>query len=209
MHLHPRRAVVSLLASSLALSGAIVFAPTAGAVPAASCTVTPAANGTFVTISGEGFTAPRNLNDGESTELLNVDANGNFLLKRFQKNVDYTVLAVNEDQSNIFVNCKVVQPDTGKLQSDTGTAQSDTGTAQSDTGTAQSDTGTAQSGSTMGRGDRSERVQGRTAGGVAGRDAAEVSCSERPAPDRSQNHTDAYWEAWVQAAERAFDRACA
>ncbi|MFF1916068.1 hypothetical protein ACFVYE_31675 [Streptomyces sp. NPDC058239] len=195
MHLHPRRAVVSLLASSLALSGAIVFAPTAGAVPAASCTVTPAANGTFVTISGEGFTAPRNLNDGESTELLNVDANGNFLLKRFQKNVDYTVLAVNEDQSNIFVNCKVVQPDTGKLQSDTGTAQSDTGTAQS--------------GSTMGRGDRSERVQGRTAGGVAGRDAAEVSCSERPAPDRSQNHTDAYWEAWVQAAERAFDRACA
>ncbi|MFD4856622.1 hypothetical protein [Streptomyces atratus] len=188
MHLHPRRAVVSLLASSLALSGAIVFAPTAGAVPAASCTVTPAANGTFVTISGEGFTAPRNLNDGESTELLNVDANGNFLLKRFQKNVDYTVLAVNEDQSNIFVNCRMVQPETG---------------------TAQPETGTAQPPSTPGMGDASERAQGRTAGGLAGRDAAEASCSERPMPDRSQNHTDAYWEAWVQAADRAFDRACA
>ncbi|MFC9621937.1 hypothetical protein ACFTXM_18755 [Streptomyces sp. NPDC056930] len=181
MHLHPRRAVVSLLASSLALSGAIVLAPTAGAVPAASCTVTPAANGTFVTISGEGFTAPRNLNDGESTEPLNVDANGTFLLKRFQKNVDYTVLAVNEDQSNIFVNCRTVQPETG----------------------------TAQPSSTTGTGDRNDRVQGRIAGELAGRDAAETSCSERPMPDRSQNHTDAYWEAWVQAADRAFDRACA
>ncbi|MER6104959.1 hypothetical protein ABT115_22220 [Streptomyces sp. NPDC001832] len=116
MHSHARRAVVSVLASSLALSGAIILAPTAGAVPAASCTVTPAANGTYVTIAGEGFTAPRNLNDGESTEPLNVDANGNFLLKRFQKNVDYTVLAVNEDQSNIFVNCRVVKP-TGVPQS--------------------------------------------------------------------------------------------
>ncbi|MFD8984011.1 hypothetical protein ACFV0Q_29555, partial [Streptomyces sp. NPDC059564] len=76
----------------------------------ASCTVTPAANGTYVTISGEGFTAPRALNDGESTEPLNVDAKGNFLLKRFQKNVDYTVLAVNEDQNFTFVNCKVVKP---------------------------------------------------------------------------------------------------
>ncbi|WP_198676935.1 hypothetical protein [Streptomyces atratus] len=194
--------MVSLLASSLALSGAIVFAPTAGAVPAASCTVTPAANGTFVTISGEGFTAPRNLNDGESTEPLNVDADGNFLLKRFQKNVDYTVLAVNEDQSNIFVNCRMVQPETG-------TAQPETGTAQPETGTAQPETGTAQPPSTPGMGDRSERAQGRTAGGLAGRDAAEASCSERPMPDRSQNHTDAYWEAWVQAADRAFDRACA
>ncbi|MET7860320.1 hypothetical protein ABZS81_24535 [Streptomyces sp. NPDC005318] len=109
MHLHTRRAVVSFFVSSLALSGAIAFAPTAGAVPTASCTVTPAANGMSVTITGEGFTAPRNLNDGESTERLNVDANGNFRLTRFQKNVDYTVLAVNEDQNFVFVNCQVAQ----------------------------------------------------------------------------------------------------
>ncbi|MET8328706.1 hypothetical protein [Streptomyces sp. NPDC005181] len=145
MRLHPRRAVVSLLASSFALSGAIVFAPTADAVPAASCTVTPAANGMSVAISGEGFTAPRNLNDGESTERLNVDATGNFLLTRFQKNVDYTVLAVNEDQSNIFVNCKVVPPATG-LQPDTGFQPGtgfppDTGTNQPDTGPFQPGTG--------------------------------------------------------------------
>lgn len=110
MHLHTRRAVVSFFVSSLALSGAIAFAPSAGAVPTASCTVTPAANGMSVTITGEGFSAPRNLNDGESTERLNVDANGNFRLTRFQKNVDYTVLAVNEDQDFVFVNCSVVQP---------------------------------------------------------------------------------------------------
>ncbi|MFJ7255400.1 hypothetical protein ACIQWV_23125 [Streptomyces sp. NPDC098085] len=137
MHLHPRRAVDSLLASSLALSGAIVLAPTADAAPAASCTVTRAANGMSVTISGEGFTAPRNLNDGEATEPLNVDENGNFLLTRFQKNVDYTVLAVNEDQSNIFVNCKVAPPPTEPTQPGTGMPQSDTGTAQPDIGTNQ------------------------------------------------------------------------
>ncbi|MEV0410268.1 hypothetical protein AB0I68_05490 [Streptomyces sp. NPDC050448] len=120
MHLHIRRAVASLFASSLALSGAIALAPAAGAVPAlpaASCTVTPSADGTSVTISGEGFTAPRNLNDGESTEPLNVDANGNFLLKRFQKNVNYTVLAVKDSQNFTFVNCKVVQSPTSQQPS--------------------------------------------------------------------------------------------
>ncbi|MER7467228.1 hypothetical protein [Streptomyces sp. NPDC097981] len=109
MHLHIRRAVVALSAFPLVMSGAIALAPAAGAAPSASCTVTPAANGTYVTISGEGFSAPRNLNDGETTERLNVDDTGHFLLKRFQKNVDYTVLAVNEDQNFTFVNCKVVQ----------------------------------------------------------------------------------------------------
>ncbi|MBD0421609.1 hypothetical protein AB0L35_32155 [Streptomyces sp. NPDC052309] len=138
MHLHPRRTVVSVLASSLALSGAIVFAPTAAAVPAASCTVTPAANGMSVTISGEGFTAPRDLNDGESTERLNVDENGNFLLTRFQRNVDYTVLAVNEDQSDIFVNCRVVPPSTEQVQPGTGTIEPET--AEPGTGTIQPET---------------------------------------------------------------------
>ncbi|KPI33029.1 hypothetical protein OV450_1570 [Actinobacteria bacterium OV450] len=129
MHLHIRRAVVALSAFPLVLSGAIVLAPAAGAAPAASCTVTPSADGTSVTISGEGFTAPRNLNDGESTERLNVDSTGHFLLKRFQKNVDYTVLAVNEDQPFVFVNCKRVSapsttspsPQTPKPQTPTHT----------------------------------------------------------------------------------------
>ncbi|MEV6687134.1 hypothetical protein AB0N28_17580 [Streptomyces sp. NPDC051130] len=111
MHRHTRRSVITaLLASSFALSGAVALAPSAGAaVPTASCTVTPNANGTSVTIRGEGFTAPRNLNDGESTVPLSVDANGNFQVTRFQKNVDYTVLAVNEDQNFTFVNCQVVK----------------------------------------------------------------------------------------------------
>ncbi|MFD8986019.1 hypothetical protein, partial [Streptomyces sp. NPDC059564] len=57
-------AVTSLLVSSVVCGGTVVLAPAAGAaVPTASCTVTPAANGTYVTISGEGFTAPRALND--------------------------------------------------------------------------------------------------------------------------------------------------
>lgn len=113
MHRHTRRTVITaLLASSFALSGAVALAPSAGAaVPTASCTVTPNANGTSVTIKGEGFTAPRNLNDGESTVPLNVDASGNFQVTRFQKNVDYTVLAVKEDQNFTFVNCKVVKAD--------------------------------------------------------------------------------------------------
>ncbi|GHB52240.1 hypothetical protein GCM10010347_22660 [Streptomyces cirratus] len=111
MHRHTRRTVITtLLASSFALSGAVALAPSAGAaVPTASCTVTPNASGTSVTIKGEGFTAPRNLNDGESTVPLSVDANGNFQVTRFQKNVDYTVLAVKEDQNFTFVNCKVVK----------------------------------------------------------------------------------------------------
>ncbi|MBT2406612.1 MULTISPECIES: hypothetical protein [unclassified Streptomyces] len=111
MHRQTRRAVVtSLLASSLALSGVVALAPAAGAaVPVASCTVTPSPDGTSVTIAGQGFTPPRDLSDGESRERLNIDANGNFLVKRFQKNVHYTVLAVNENQNFIFVNCKVVQ----------------------------------------------------------------------------------------------------
>ncbi|MCX5146454.1 hypothetical protein OHB36_06555 [Streptomyces sp. NBC_00320] len=107
--LNTRRAVASLFAGSLVLSGAIVLAPTASAAPAASCTVTPGPNNTYVTISGEGFTAPRTLNDGESTVPLAVDGSGHFLVKRFQKNVNYTVLAVNEDQPFVFVNCKVVK----------------------------------------------------------------------------------------------------
>ncbi|GLV84541.1 hypothetical protein Slala03_42300 [Streptomyces lavendulae subsp. lavendulae] len=119
-----RAAITSLLVSSFVCGSAVVLAPAAGAaVPTASCTVTPNADGTAVTISGEGFTAPRKLNDGESTEDLNVDATGHFLLKRFQKNVDYTVLAVNEDQPFVFVNCKRVAATgtTGKTASCTVT----------------------------------------------------------------------------------------
>ncbi|MEV6727678.1 hypothetical protein [Streptomyces sp. NPDC051364] len=109
IRLNTRRALASLFAGSLVLSGAIALTPAASAAPTASCTVTPGPNNTYVTISGEGFTAPRTLNDGESTVPLDVDGTGHFLLKRFQKNVDYTVLAVNEDQPFTFVNCKVVK----------------------------------------------------------------------------------------------------
>ncbi|MFE5541002.1 hypothetical protein [Streptomyces sp. NPDC056492] len=113
MHRRNRHALIcGILASAAALGGGAVLAgpasATTGAVPAASCTVTPAPNGMSVVITGEGFTGPRKLNDGESTEPLNIDANGNFRVQRFQKNVDYTVLAVNEDQNFVFVNCKVV-----------------------------------------------------------------------------------------------------
>ncbi|MFJ3879878.1 hypothetical protein ACIPW5_20800 [Streptomyces sp. NPDC090077] len=112
MHRRNRHTLLcAALASSVALGTAAALAVPASAapaaVPAASCTVTPDPSGKFVVITGEGFTAPRNLNDGESTERLNIDANGNFRLQRFQKNVDYTVLAVNEDQNFVFVNCKV------------------------------------------------------------------------------------------------------
>ncbi|MEW1638164.1 hypothetical protein AB0469_29395 [Streptomyces sp. NPDC093801] len=106
--LKPHALLRAVLASSVVLGG--VLAMPASAAPAASCTVTPDPAGHFVVITGEGFTAPRNLNDGQSTEPLNIDANGNFRVQRFQKNVDYTVLAVNEDQNFAFVNCKVVQP---------------------------------------------------------------------------------------------------
>ncbi|KOU21143.1 hypothetical protein ADK52_24710 [Streptomyces sp. WM6372] len=100
--------ICAVLTSCVALGGVAALAPpTAAAAPAASCTVTPAPNGMSVIITGEGFTPPRNLNDGESTEPLNIDADGNFRVQRFQKNVDYTVLAVNEDQQFVFVNCKV------------------------------------------------------------------------------------------------------
>ncbi|MFE9845220.1 hypothetical protein [Streptomyces goshikiensis] len=180
-----RRALVtSLLVSSFALGGAVVAAPTAGAaataVPAASCTVTPSPDGTSVTISGEGFTPPRKLNDGESTQDLSVDASGHFLLKRFQKNADYTVLAVNEDQPFAFVNCKVVKSDTG-----TGT------TAPTPPGN-----------------DRGERDKGRTDGRRAGLAAAAKNCVNSPVANKDQSHGNTYWQAWQQAADRAFDNAC-
>ncbi|MEU3723151.1 hypothetical protein [Streptomyces sp. NPDC031705] len=115
MHRRNRNTLLcGVLASCVALGGAAaVAAPAAAAttaVPTASCTVTPDPGGKFVVITGEGFTPPRNLNDGESTEPLNIDANGNFRVQRFQKNVDYTVLAVAEDQNFIFVNCKKAEP---------------------------------------------------------------------------------------------------
>ncbi|NEC93701.1 hypothetical protein, partial [Streptomyces sp. SID12501] len=80
------------------------------AVPAASCTVTPTANG--VTITGEGFTAPRKLNDGNTTQSLNI-VGGSFSVSRTQKNADYTVLAGQEGQNFAFVNCKKVAGKTG------------------------------------------------------------------------------------------------
>ncbi|MFF4456478.1 hypothetical protein [Streptomyces goshikiensis] len=184
-----RRALItSLLASSFALGGAFVAAPTAGAAttaaPAASCTVTPSPDGTSVTISGEGFTAPRKLNDGESTQDLSVDASGHFLLKRFQKNANYTVLAVKEDQPYVFVNCKVVTSDTG-----TGTANPNNPTPPGN--------------------NRGDRNKGRTDGRQAGIAAAAKSCANSPVADKSQSHSNAYWQAWQQAADRAFDNACA
>ncbi|MFD9267703.1 hypothetical protein ACFWB1_14830 [Streptomyces goshikiensis] len=189
-----RRALItSLLATSFALGGAVVAAPTAGAattaVPAASCTVTPSPDGTSVTIAGEGFTAPRKLNDGESTQNLNVDASGHFLLKRFQKNVDYTVLAVNEDQPFVFVNCKVVTSDTG---TGTGTTNPNNPTPPGN--------------------NRGDRNKGRADGRQAGLAAAAKSCANSPVANKSQSqsqsHSDAYWQAWQQAADRAFDNAC-
>ncbi|OKK17465.1 hypothetical protein AMK16_21815 [Streptomyces sp. CB00455] len=184
MYRRTRRAVItSLLVSSVACGGAVVLAPSAGAaVPAASCTVTPSADGTSVTISGEGFTAPRTLNDGESTVPLSVDATGHFLLKRFQKNVSYTVLAVNEDQNFTFVNCRVVKAPNPQSPQPTPKA-----TPQNS---------------------RDDRAQGRQAGGEAGRAAAASSCNTRPKPDKGQQHSAAYWQAWTQAANRAFNQVC-
>ncbi|MFK0218334.1 hypothetical protein ACIQWN_09060 [Streptomyces vinaceus] len=187
MYRRTRRAVVtSLLVSSVVCGGAVVLAPAAGAaVPAASCTVTPGPNDTYVTISGEGFTGPRKLNDGESTVDLAIGPDGTFLVKRFQKNVDYTVLAANEDQNFIFVNCKKV------------------GTAATPKPENPQNTTPVQPGS------RRDIAQGRAAGNQAGTAAAAKSCTTKPVPDKSgQQHSDAYWQAWTQAANRSFNRAC-
>lgn len=118
MHRSNRHVLLrAALASALVLGGGAALAGPAAAapaaVPAATCTVTPDPSGNFVVITGEGFSAPRTLNDGENTEPLNIDANGSFRVQRFQKNVDYTVLAVNEDQDFVFVNCKVAGPRSG------------------------------------------------------------------------------------------------
>ncbi|MER5810390.1 hypothetical protein ABT143_19725 [Streptomyces sp. NPDC002033] len=187
MYRRTRRAVVtSLLVSSVVCGGTVVLAPAAGAaVPAASCTVTPGPNDTYVTISGEGFTAPRKLNDGESTEDLAIGPDGTFLVKRFQKNVDYTVLAVNENQNFIFVNCKRV------------------GTTATPNPQNPQNTTPAQPGS------RRDIAQGRAAGTQAGAAAAANSCATKPVADKSgQQHSDAYWQAWSQAANRSFNRVC-
>ncbi|MFB0629858.1 hypothetical protein [Streptomyces sp. AB3(2024)] len=176
-----RAAITSLLVSSFVCGSAAVLAPAAGAaVPTASCTVTPNADGTAVTISGEGFTAPRKLNDGESTEDLNVDATGHFLLKRFQKNVDYTILAVNEDQPFVFVNCKRVPAPTSP-----------------------------QATSPTQPGSRRDRAAGIAAGAKAGLAAAAKSCATPPMADKSgPQHSDTYWNSWTQAANKAFQKAC-
>ncbi|MFF1556374.1 hypothetical protein [Streptomyces sp. NPDC058279] len=175
-----RTVITALLASSFALSGAVALAPSAGAaVPTASCTVTPNANGTSVTIRGEGFTAPRNLNDGESTEPLNVDANGNFQVTRFQKNVDYTVLAVHEDQNFTFVNCKVVK---------TG--------------------GTTTNPSTNPNNNMKDKGRGYGDGYRAGRAAAQKNCDGHVTPNKSQQHSDAYWAAWQQGVDAAYNKVC-
>ncbi|KMO95263.1 hypothetical protein [Streptomyces roseus] len=194
MYRRTRRAVVaSLLVSSVVCGGAVALAPAAGALapsagaaaPAASCTVTPGPNDTYVTISGEGFTGPRKLNDGESTVDLAIGPDGTFLVKRFQKNVDYTVLAVNEDQNFIFVNCKKVgAPQNPKPQNPQNTTPVQPGS-------------------------RRDVAQGRAAGAQAGTAAAAKSCATKPVPDKSgAQHSDAYWQAWTQAANRSFNRVC-
>ncbi|RSS79554.1 hypothetical protein [Streptomyces sp. WAC06614] len=175
-----RRAVIaSCLVSSVALGGAVLLTgPATAAVPGASCTVTPSANGTSVTITGEGFTAPRNLNDGETTEPLNIDANGNFKVTRFQKNVDYTVLAVEEDQPFVFVNCKRVgsqQPDQNQQPPQNR---------------------------------RGDYRQGYRDGFAAGKAFARQECATEAQPDKSRPHSDAYWNGWKQGAHRAFVTSC-
>ncbi|MCC0100322.1 hypothetical protein K7B10_37215 [Streptomyces flavotricini] len=187
MYRSTRRAVVaSLLVSSVVCGGAVALAPAAGAaVPAASCTVTPGPNDTYVTITGEGFTGPRKLNDGESTVDLAIGPDGTFRVQRFQKNVDYTVLAVNEDQNFIFVNCKRVgSAATPKPQNPQNTTPVQPGS-------------------------RRDIAQGRAAGAQAGAAAAKKSCTTEPVADKSgQQHSDAYWKAWTQAANRAFNQVC-
>ncbi|MCX5376386.1 hypothetical protein [Streptomyces sp. NBC_00091] len=181
MYRRTRRAVVcGVVASSVAFGGAVVLGPAAAAaaVPAASCTVTPAADGLSVVITGEGFTPPRSLNDGESTEPLNIDANGNFRLKRFQKNVDYTVLAVNEDQDFVFVNCKVAEP---KAPSPSPSTAPSTGPAQ-------------------------DFQKGFNDGYVAGQRAAETCQPTKP--DTSQPRSDSYRKGWTAGFNTVFNELC-
>lgn len=106
-----RRAVIaSLLVSSAACGGAFALAPTSRRGGPGRQLYGHAFGGRDLGHHlRRGVHGPRNLNDGETTQRLNVDANGNFLLKRFQKNTDYTVLAVGEDQADVFVNCRVVK----------------------------------------------------------------------------------------------------
>ncbi|MFD3544668.1 hypothetical protein ACFWUW_03450 [Streptomyces sp. NPDC058655] len=69
----------SLLASSVVCGGMLALGPTAGAAaPTAGCTVTASPDGTSATITGEGFTAPRTLDDGQSAQPPNVDASGRY-----------------------------------------------------------------------------------------------------------------------------------
>lgn len=175
-----RRTVVSsVLATSVVLgSTAALMSSAHAAVPAATCTVTPSANGTSVTITGEGFTPPRNLNDGESTEPLNIGPNGNFRLTRFQKNVDYTVVAVNDDQNFVFVNCNRV-PAAQQPSPETMTAR------------------------------QLDYANGYAAGFSAGNAAAKKDCSSQPTPDKSQTHSDDYWNGWTAAAKNAIQAYCA
>ncbi|MFI6144484.1 hypothetical protein [Streptomyces sp. NPDC051109] len=131
------------------------------------------------------FGVPRKLNDGESTEDLAIGPDGTFRVQRFQKTVDYTVLAVNEDQNFVFVNCKRVA---SKATPKPVNPQS---------------TPTVQPGS------RRDIAQGRTDGAQAGAAAAKKSCTTKPVADKSgQQHSNAYWQAWTQAANRAFNAAC-
>ncbi|MDK9499862.1 hypothetical protein QEZ40_005480 [Streptomyces katrae] len=184
MHRRNRHTLLcAALASSVALGGAAALAAPASAaptaVPAASCTVTPDPSGNFVVITGEGFTAPRNLNDGETTEPLNIDANGNFRVQRFQKNVDYTVLAVHEDQNFVFVNCQVKQPTSPTSPSTTAPSHS------------------------------REYKHGYADGFTAGVKAASRSdCTVPPQPDKSRDHSKSYWEGWKAGAEASYDQRC-
>ncbi|EFL17091.1 hypothetical protein [Streptomyces sp. C] len=183
MHRRNRHVLLrAALASSLVLGGAAALAVPAAAapaaVPAATCTVTPDPSGNFVVITGEGFSAPRTLNDGESTEPLNIDANGNFRVQRFQKNVDYTVLAVNEDQDFVFVNCKVAQATTPTSPSTTNPNSREYKRGYAD---------------------------GFTAGTKA---ASRSDCTVPPQPDKSRDHSKSYWEGWKAGAEASYDKYC-
>ncbi|WCD84795.1 hypothetical protein KPP03845_101118 [Streptomyces xanthophaeus] len=99
---------------------------------------------------------------------------------RREKNAGCTVLAVGEDQADVFVNCRVAKaPNPQDPQQEP---------APPGTG--------------------NDREQGRPAGGEAGRAAAALSCSTRPKADRSAEHSDAYRQSWTRAAHRAFDTIC-
>ncbi|MEU9719986.1 hypothetical protein [Streptomyces sp. NPDC047976] len=110
MHRRNRHTLLhGVLAASVALGGTALAVPAAAAaptaVPAASCTVTKNPQGEGVVITGEGFTGKRDLNDGQTTEPLTIAADGTFRVER-PKNADYVVLAHEENQNFIFVNCK-------------------------------------------------------------------------------------------------------